>query len=104
MDAVLIVVPAPLSKTKTPDLSYIVCAVEAIRPRLREGRLILLESTTDPGTTTEIVLPALEAAGLRGGRDFHLCLSPERINLGDKEHSQVESHESSEESDVPAPM
>ncbi len=87
MDAVLIAVPTPLSKTKAPDLSYIINAVEAIRPHLREGQLIILESTTYPGTTTEVVLPALEAAGLKAGSDFYLCFSPERINPGDKEHS-----------------
>jgi UDP-N-acetyl-D-glucosamine dehydrogenase len=87
MDVVLIAVPTPLSKTKAPDLSYIINAVEAIRPHLREGQLIILESTTYPGTTTEVVLPALEVAGLRAGSDFYLCFSPERINPGDKEHS-----------------
>jgi UDP-N-acetyl-D-glucosamine dehydrogenase len=87
MDVVLIAVPTPLSKTKTPDLSYIISAVEAIRPRLRQGQLIILESTTYPGTTAEVVLPVLEAAGLEAGRDFHLCFSPERINPGDKEHA-----------------
>jgi UDP-N-acetyl-D-glucosamine dehydrogenase len=87
MDAILISVPTPLSKTKAPDLSYIVSAVEAIRLHLRQGQLIILESTTYPGTTTEVVMPALEAAGLKVGIDFHLCFSPERINPGDKEHS-----------------
>jgi UDP-N-acetyl-D-glucosamine dehydrogenase len=87
MDVILISVPTPLSKTKAPDLSYIVSAVEAIRLRLREGQLIILESTTYPGTTMEVVLPALEAAGLKAGSDFHLCFSPERINPGDHEYS-----------------
>jgi UDP-N-acetyl-D-glucosamine dehydrogenase len=86
-DVILIAVPTPLSKTKTPDFSYIISAVEAIRPRLREGQLIILESTTYPGTTTEVVLPLLAAAGLKAGSDFHLCFLPERINPGDKEHS-----------------
>ncbi len=86
MDAILIAVPTPLSKTKTPDLSYILNAVDAFRPRLRQGQLIVLESTTYPGTTMEVVLPSLEEAGLKPGRDFHLCFSPERINPGDKEH------------------
>jgi hypothetical protein len=75
MDAILIAVPTPLSKTKTPDLSYIISAVEAIRPRLREGQLIILESTTYPGTTNEVVLPSLEGTGLKAGSDFHLCFS-----------------------------
>ncbi len=86
MDAILICVPTPLGKTKAPDLSYIMSAVEAIRPRLRAGQLVVLESTTYPGTTTEVVRPALERAGLVAGRDFHLCFAPERINPGDKQH------------------
>jgi len=86
MDAILICVPTPLSKTKSPDLSYIVSAVEAIRLRLRVGQLIVLESTTYPGTTWEVVLAALEPTGLVVGRDFFLCFSPERINPGDRQH------------------
>jgi UDP-N-acetyl-D-glucosamine dehydrogenase len=85
-DALLICVPTPLGKSKAPDLSYIVSAVDAIRPRLRQDQLIVLESTTYPGTTTEVVLPALESTGLRAGTDFHLCFSPERVNPGDKAH------------------
>jgi UDP-N-acetyl-D-glucosamine dehydrogenase len=84
MDAILICVPTPLSKTKAPDLSYIAEAVQAIRRRLRCRQLIVLESTTYPGTTSEVVLPELESTGLRVGRDFHLCFSPERINPGDQ--------------------
>jgi UDP-N-acetyl-D-glucosamine dehydrogenase len=84
MDAILICVPTPLSKTKAPDLSYIVSAVESIRQRLKAGQLVVLESTTYPGTTAEEVLPALESTGLKAGADFHLCFSPERINPGDK--------------------
>lgn len=87
MDAVLIAVPTPLSKTKAPDLSYILSAVDAIGPRLREGQLIVSESTTYPGPTMEVVLPCLSVVGLKPGRDFYLCFSPERINPGDKEHS-----------------
>lgn len=86
MDAILICVPTPLSKTRTPDLSYIMSAVEAIRLRLREGHLVILESTTYPGTTSEVVLPSLERTGLKVGSEFYLCFSPERINPGDKEH------------------
>jgi UDP-N-acetyl-D-glucosamine dehydrogenase len=85
-DVLLICVPTPLGKSKAPDLSYIISAVEAIRPRLRRGQLVVLESTTYPGTTTEVVLPALESTGLRAGLDFHLCFSPERINPGDTAH------------------
>jgi UDP-N-acetyl-D-glucosamine dehydrogenase len=86
MDAILICVPTPLGKTKAPDLSHIMSAVEAIRPNLRSGQLVVLESTTYPGTTTEVVRPALEASGLGAGYDFHLCFAPERINPGDHEH------------------
>ena len=86
MDAILICVTTPLSKTKSPDLSYILAAVDAVRAHRRAGQLIVLESTTYPGTTTEVVLPLLEEQGLRVGRDIHLCFSPERINPGDKQH------------------
>src|SRR5262245_33845502 len=85
-DALLICVPTPLGKSKAPDLSYIISAVDSIRPRLRRGQLVVLESTTYPGTTREVVLPALESTGLRAGVDFHLCFSPERINPGDSTH------------------
>jgi UDP-N-acetyl-D-glucosamine dehydrogenase len=88
-DAVLICVPTPLSKTKTPDLSCVISAVESIRPRLRRDQLIVLESTTYPGTTAEVLLPTLESTGLRAGTDFHLCFSPERLNPGDREHAQT---------------
>ncbi|HEX9818994.1 MAG TPA: nucleotide sugar dehydrogenase [Methylomirabilota bacterium] len=86
-DVVLICVPTPLGKTKAPDISYILAAVDAIQACLRPGQLVVLESTTYPGTTTEVVLPALERSGLRAGEDFHLCFSPERINPGDREHT-----------------
>lgn len=86
MDAILICVPTPLSKTRTPDLSYIMSAVETIRLRLREGHLVVLESTTYPGTTSEVVLPSLERTGLKVGSDFYLCFAPERINPGDRAH------------------
>jgi UDP-N-acetyl-D-glucosamine dehydrogenase len=86
MDAILICVPTPLSKSKAPDISYIVNAVDAVRATLRPGQLVVLESTTYPGTTDEIVRPALESMGLVAGRDFHLCFSPERINPGDTAH------------------
>jgi UDP-N-acetyl-D-glucosamine dehydrogenase len=86
VDAILICVPTPLGKTRAPDLSFIVSAVDAIRGRLRAGQLIVLESTTYPGTTLEVVLPALESTGLKVGSDFFLCFSPERINPGDRTH------------------
>jgi len=85
MDAILICVPTPLRKTRDPDISYIVKAVEAIKESLRKGQLIILESTTYPGTTEEVVAPVLASTGLQVGTDFHLCFSPERINPGDKQ-------------------
>ncbi|MEQ1757806.1 MAG: nucleotide sugar dehydrogenase [Vicinamibacterales bacterium] len=80
IDTVNICVPTPLRKTKDPDLSYIVSAAEEIAVRLRPGMLIILESTTYPGTTDELVLPILERSGLKGGKDFFLAFSPERID------------------------
>jgi UDP-N-acetyl-D-glucosamine dehydrogenase len=80
LDTVNICVPTPLRKTKDPDLSYIVAAAEQIASRLRPGMLVILESTTYPGTTDELVLPILERSGLKGGQDFFLAFSPERID------------------------
>jgi UDP-N-acetyl-D-glucosamine dehydrogenase len=82
MDTINICVPTPLRKTKDPDLTYIVSAVRSIREHLRRGQLIILESTTYPGTTEEVVQPILEESGLRAGRDFYLAFSPERIDPG----------------------
>ena len=82
LDAVSICVPTPLSKTKDPDISYIAAATRAIVPRLHPGQLIVLESTTYPGTTDEVILPELEQTGLRVGEDFFLAFSPERIDPG----------------------
>jgi UDP-N-acetyl-D-glucosamine dehydrogenase len=82
LDAVSICVPTPLSKTKDPDISYIAAATRAIVPRLHPGQLIVLESTTYPGTTDEVILPELEQTGLRVGREFFLAFSPERIDPG----------------------
>jgi UDP-N-acetyl-D-glucosamine dehydrogenase len=81
-DAISICVPTPLSKFKDPDVSYIVAATEAVKKRLRRGQAIILESTTYPGTTREIMLPALESTGLRVGHDFFLAFSPERVDPG----------------------
>jgi len=81
-DVVSICVPTPLSKTRDPDVSYILAASEAVAAGLRPGQLIILESTTYPGTTREILLPSLEARGLGVGKDFHLCFSPERVDPG----------------------
>ena len=82
LDTINICVPTPLRKTRDPDLSYIVSAVESIAAHLHPGLLIILESTTYPGTTEEVVQPLLEAKGLRAGRDFFLAFSPERVDPG----------------------
>jgi len=82
-DCVCICVPTPLRKTGDPDISYVLTVAEAIRATLHPGQLIVLESTTYPGSTEEAVLPVLESTGLKVGRDFYLAFSPERINPGD---------------------
>ncbi|HEX7050700.1 MAG TPA: nucleotide sugar dehydrogenase [Longimicrobiales bacterium] len=84
-DAISICVPTPLSKTRDPDVSYVVAAAEAVARTLRRGQLIVLESTTYPGTTRELVLPKLESGGLEVGKDFWLCFSPERVDPGNTE-------------------
>ena len=81
-DAISICVPTPLSKFKDPDVSFIVAATEAVKATLRRGQAVILESTTYPGTTREIMLPALEATGLKVGEDFFLAFSPERVDPG----------------------
>jgi UDP-N-acetyl-D-glucosamine dehydrogenase len=81
-DAVTICVPTPLNKTKDPDLSYVVSASQAVLHGLRPGQMVILESTTYPGTTREVVLPVLEESGLVVGEDFFLCFSPERVDPG----------------------
>ncbi len=81
-DAISICVPTPLSKFKDPDVSFIVAATEAVKRTLRPGQAIILESTTYPGTTREILLPALESTGLKVGEDFFLAFSPERVDPG----------------------
>ncbi len=82
LDTVNIAVPTPLRKTKDPDMSYIVAACQEIRKVMHPGLLVILESTTYPGTTDELVLPILEESGLKVGRDFFLCFSPERVDPG----------------------
>jgi UDP-N-acetyl-D-glucosamine dehydrogenase len=82
LDTVNICVPTPLRKTKDPDMSYIVSAVEAIAVHLHAGMLVVLESTTYPGTTEEVVQPLLEQSGLKAGVDFFLAFSPERVDPG----------------------
>ncbi|HEU0015480.1 MAG TPA: nucleotide sugar dehydrogenase [Longimicrobium sp.] len=81
-DAISICVPTPLNKTKDPDLSYVISAAEAVAATLRPGQLVILESTTYPGTTREVLLPILEERGFVAGRDFFLCFSPERVDPG----------------------
>jgi UDP-N-acetyl-D-glucosamine dehydrogenase len=81
-DAISICVPTPLNKTKDPDLSYVVAAAESCKAALRPGQLIILESTTYPGTTRDVLLPILESRGLKVGVDFALCFSPERVDPG----------------------
>ncbi|HEX3681804.1 MAG TPA: nucleotide sugar dehydrogenase [Bryobacteraceae bacterium] len=82
LDTIDICVPTPLRKTKDPDMSYVVAARDAIAEHLHPGLLVMLESTTYPGTTDELVLPMLEARGLKVGKDFFLCFSPERVDPG----------------------
>lgn len=86
-DIVSICVPTPLRKTKDPDMTYIVEASEVLAKQIRPGMLIILESTTYPGTTEEVILPKLGESGLTVGRDFFLCFSPERVDPGNTVHS-----------------
>jgi len=81
-DAIIICVPTPLRKTKEPDVSYILAAAEQITKRLRRGQIIILESTTYPGTTDEVLLPMFELTGLKLDEDFLLAFSPERVDPG----------------------
>ncbi len=81
-DVIFICVPTPFDKMKAPDLTAVKTAAQSIRPQLRQDQLIILQSTTFPGTTEEVVLPILEESGLKAGRDFHLAFSPERIDPG----------------------
>jgi UDP-N-acetyl-D-glucosamine dehydrogenase len=87
MDAIDICVPTPLRKTRDPDLSYVILAVDAVRARLKPGQLVILESTTYPGTTDEVVQPALEEGGLKAGKDFYLAFSPERVDPGNQTYT-----------------
>jgi UDP-N-acetyl-D-glucosamine dehydrogenase len=85
-DAISIAVPTPLSKTKDPDVSYVIAATDSIKKTLRRGQLVILESTTYPGTTRELMLPALEGTGLKVGEDFFLAFSPERVDPGNPKY------------------
>jgi UDP-N-acetyl-D-glucosamine dehydrogenase len=86
MDTINICVPTPLRKTKDPDMSFIVNSTEQIAKYLRPGTLVILESTTYPGTTDELVLPILEKSGLKVGEDFFVCFSPERVDPGNAKY------------------
>lgn len=83
-DVIFVAVPTPFDRAKQPDLSYIIQAAEGIAAVLRKGQLVVLESTTYPGTTDEVMRPILERSGLRAGADFYLAFSPERIDPGNK--------------------
>ncbi len=85
-DVIVICVPTPLNKTKDPDNSFIMAAAEDIAPRLRPGQLIILESTTFPGFTREVLVPRLEQGGRKVGVDFFVCFSPERVDPGNAKY------------------
>jgi UDP-N-acetyl-D-glucosamine dehydrogenase len=87
LDVIDVCVPTPLRKTKDPDLSFVVRAIDAVAERLTRGQLVILESTTYPATTDEVVQPRLEAGGLRVERDFFLAFSPERVDPGNPTHT-----------------
>jgi UDP-N-acetyl-D-glucosamine dehydrogenase len=89
LDTIDICVPTPLRKTKDPDMSYIDAACREIARYIHPGMLVILESTTYPGTTDEFVLPLLEKSGLRVGQDFFLCFSPERVDPGNPKYQTV---------------
>ena len=84
VDAIIICVPTPLTRNREPDLTFIEHTAESIAPHLRSGQLVVLESTTWPGTTMEIVKPILQRSGLRSGEDFFLAFSPEREDPGNR--------------------
>ncbi|MBI3667980.1 MAG: nucleotide sugar dehydrogenase [Acidobacteria bacterium] len=85
LDTINICVPTPLRKSKDPDMSYVVHAAEEVARYLHPGMIVILESTTYPGTTEELILPLLERGGLKVGRDFFLCFSPERVDPGNQQ-------------------
>jgi UDP-N-acetyl-D-glucosamine dehydrogenase len=89
LDTIDICVPTPLRKTKDPDMSFVVAATEAIAQHIHPGLLVMLESTTYPGTTDELVLPKLQSSGLTVGQDFFLCFSPERVDPGNPKFQTV---------------
>ncbi len=87
VDAVLICVPTPLTQNREPDMQFVVKSCQTIRKYLKKGQLIILESTTYPGTTRELMAPILEESGLKAGKDFHLAYSPEREDPGNKNYT-----------------
>ena len=87
LDAIIIAVPSPLGKSKDPDMSFVISATEKVAKYVHPGMLIVLESTTYPGTTEEILFPMLEASGLKVGHDIFLCFSPERVDPGNPLHN-----------------
>ena len=87
IDAICVCVPTPLTKTKDPELSYVISESEAVSRYLQKGQLVVLESTTYPGTTREVMLPILERSGLKAGQDFYLAFSPEMIDPGNKKYT-----------------
>jgi len=87
LDAVIICVPTPLHKTREPDVSYIVSAVGNIKKYMKRGQIVVLESTTYPGTTEEVMLPVLESDGLKEGKDFYLAFSPERVDPSNEKYN-----------------
>ena len=86
-DCIIICVPTPLTKQREPDMTYIEKTAQSIAPRLRKDQLVVLESTTYPGTTREVMLPILEKSGLKAGKDFYLAFSPEREDPGRKDYT-----------------
>ncbi len=87
VDAILICVPTPLTENREPDMRFVISSSETIAKYLRPGQLVILESTTYPGTTSELMAPILEGTGLKAGKDFHLAYSPEREDPGNKDFS-----------------
>jgi len=102
-DCIAIAVPTPLSKTRDPDVSYIVAATESVGEDPPAGQVVVLESTTYPGTTRELMLPALEKGGLKVGQDFFLAFSPERVDPGNPRSTRGTPRRWSAGSRRPAP-
>ena len=87
VDAILVCVPTPLTRNREPDMQFIISSSKTIAKYIQRGQLIVLESTTYPGTTREVMAPILESSGLKAGKDFHLAYSPEREDPGNKDFS-----------------